>query len=164
MFSSKSKRFSWDWWKRRQTIRAQKQLPVVVPGQRKTPSWQKLKYNHLVSLSGRRITHTAIQTNSGEGKGNTVQHFSTASDEDHGGCTGWCQRPNATPGTGTKSVHWDKHSGYKWHFKSTNQWHTTCQLWASHVCHCIPTSCSYSCLLFASWEDLQSQPAVLRVT
>lgn len=30
---------------------------------------------------------------------------------------------------------------------------TTCQLWASHFCHCIHTSCSYSCLLLAFRED-----------
>lgn len=99
------------------------------------------------------------------GKEKAMQRsFSTASGEVCDGCTGLCQRPNTTPGTWTKSVHWDKQSGYKWHFKSTNQWHTTCQLWASHFCHYIPTSCSYSSLLFASWEDLQSQPAVLRAT
>lgn len=91
--------------------------------------------------------------NPGEGKDDAVQHFSTASYEVSDGCIGWCQRPNATPGIWTKSAHWDKQSRNKWRIKSTNPWYTTCQLWASHFCHCIHISCTYSCLLLAFRED-----------
>lgn len=91
--------------------------------------------------------------NPGEGKDDAMQHFSTASDGVSDGCIGWCQRPNATLGIWTKSVHWDKQSRNKWHIKSTSLWYTSCHLWASHFCHCVYISCTYSCLLLAFRED-----------
>lgn len=161
MFSRESKRFSWDWWKN-----PNRQVMKADPSCTRLKEYPKLTEDKVhPSCVIRWKDHMLCNSNKCWGrKRQCGTALSTASDEVCDGCTGWCQRPNTTPGTWTKSVHWDKQSGYKWHFKSTNQWHTTCQLWASHFCHCIPTSCSYSSLLFASWEDLQSQPAVLRAT
>ena len=91
--------------------------------------------------------------NPGQGEDDAAQHFSTASDDVSDGCTGWRQRPNATPGIRTKSAHRDEQSRNKWRFKSTNLRCTTCQIWSSHFCYCMHTSCTCFCLLLAFRED-----------